>query len=174
MNLARTKSAEAKRLSIMLHLAVTTGSVALTLALALTPKGRTMAAGVWGWIKGLFSKASSPRRLLFVVRGKSPKGAEFELGFSSQDTETRSAQGEGSPSTKLLNQLPPAIGNEHLTVPLLPANPETILFMLRLLSNEPPQQPTQGMNANRKRRTSRRVIPRRHASGSRKKRPSSR
>lgn len=160
----------------MLHLAVTTGSVALTLALAFTPTGRTIAAGVWGWVKGLFGKkpASSPRRILFVFRGKSPKGAEFELGYSSQDTETLSSQRGESPSTKLLNQLPPAIGNEHLTVPTMPANPETVLFMLPPPSDKPPQQPISGISANRKRPTSTRVISRRHVSGSRKRRPSGR
>jgi len=68
-----------------LRLAVATGSISV--ALLLTPKGRSLAAGAWKWITSKFGKktASYPKEVSVTFERESPKGHKLRIEVSYKE-----------------------------------------------------------------------------------------
>jgi len=165
----------------MLHLAVPSCGIAFTIVIFLTftPQGRSIASTVWGRLKNLIQKnvSSSPLKLWFVYRHTSPKGDTTELGFGCQ-RDAAPSQVDIPACNGPLKELPPALGCEHLTVPVIAKNPESAIPPTLPLHvfvpgvTEAPLQPVERMTAIRKRRMSGRVTRRKQRVSAAKKRTS--
>jgi hypothetical protein len=110
----------------MLHLALTTGGVAVFVAISAIPQARSIIKGSWDWLKGLFAKhpASSPWRFRFGFRRKDRKGrsVEWEISFERDAAPIH--------HTDLLKTLPPAVGCERLDVPTYVSKMPVVTFQL--------------------------------------------
>jgi hypothetical protein len=113
----------------MLHLAVTTGGVAVILAVSTAvPQARSIVKGALDWLKGFFAKHSSasPWRFRFALRRKGRKGGYFDVQIS--------VERDGVPvihppipectSVKTVKKLPLAIGCADSSIPELPNKPD--------------------------------------------------
>jgi hypothetical protein len=111
---------------MLLHVAVSAGSIAIVLAGTFTPQGRSVVKAVWGWLKDTVCKkvSSSPWHLWAGYRRRT-RSEIVEWGVSCQ--RDAAPQQEVSPSGKLLKELPSSVGCEQLTVPALPPSPEAEL-----------------------------------------------
>ncbi len=137
-----------------MHLRLLTGLFSIPpLAFMLTPTGRAIAATAWAWLKDVFGKraAASPRGRIFVIGTRFPSGGEFGLLYSTYGPKTTS---------RLLKQLPAAVGGDCPTVPHSTANPKPLpppvppqLTAPQLLdSSELHSRPTQSAIPPKKRR----------------------
>jgi hypothetical protein len=127
-----------------LHLALGTGSLAITLALAFTPKGRSFVGSIWDWFKGLvFKKVPSPGwRFRLVFRKRSRRGDQVEFGTSFEHEATSPIQNVVPQSKELLSDLQPALGCERPPIPTFPVIPDTVPLLLPPLALTPINNPS--------------------------------
>lgn len=106
----------------MLHLAVVTGSLTITLVLVLTPTGHKLASIVWDWVKGLLKKgkeaASSKLSIFISIYKEDNKGNRTEVVISTENTRG------------LLKQFPIAAGGNFPTPPNFSLIPTQLPYFL--------------------------------------------
>jgi hypothetical protein len=157
----------------MLHLAVTTGSLTIALAIAFTPKGRSVVSSVWDWLKGLFLKKapSSKESTTVILQGGSRKGTWFAAGYSKQREAIPPIQVIASQFNDSLKEFPPALGCERLPAPAFSVNLETLpaipphhLLASTINPSEPLQQRDQNIGLSDRRHVSKPVSRRKQTS----------